>query len=270
MAKQKLTSGKGPEKEEGPLTPAQEIIRDAKMRERELLPAAKSDDNTPAAPRSRKHSWFPSPNDKDKEREGALASNGRSPRSLPLPVSPPQPVRGFSASPRGPGSRLASPATPPRVPEASQTTQLNFSPSPAPRSGMARPSNDDGHMNMTTTTKGDAPALYTQFNPATGALDVPATLLTVTARFEKLERWTVNHVRALEERMKDVERCVYERHFRCHSHSYFAASGFLWTRRPKKPRSREICLHCVTTSTMLRHKLRKRKMPCLRQFFQIC
>lgn len=51
-----------------------------------------------------------------------------------------------------------------------------------------------------------ATPLYAQFNPQSGALDVAATLLTVAGRFEKLERWTVNHVRALEERMKDVER----------------------------------------------------------------
>lgn len=213
MAKQKLTSGRGPEKDDGPLTPAQEIIRDAKMREREPLPAAVIDGAIPGPPRTRMQPRFPSPKDKEQERE-AIVSNGRSPRSLPLPVSPPQPARGFSASPRGHGSRLVSPSTPPRVPEASQTTHLNFSPTPAPRSGMARLSNDREHANMTTTTRGDAPALYTQFNPATGVLDVPATLIMITARFEKLERWTVNHVRALEERMKDVERCVYK----CHSH----------------------------------------------------
>ncbi|ELU38319.1 hypothetical protein AG1IA_07644 [Rhizoctonia solani AG-1 IA] len=57
----------------------------------------------------------------------------------------------------------------------------------------------------TTTTNDDAPPLYAQFTPA-GALDVALTLLTVARRFEKLEKWTVGHVRALEERMKDVER----------------------------------------------------------------
>ena len=49
------------------------------------------------------------------------------------------------------------------------------------------------------------PPLYAQFN-AQGALDVPVTLLTIAKRFEKLEKWTVSHVRALEERMDDVER----------------------------------------------------------------
>ncbi|CAE6473370.1 unnamed protein product [Rhizoctonia solani] len=62
----------------------------------------------------------------------------------------------------------------------------------------------------TTTTNDDAPPLYAQFTPA-GALDVPLTVLTVARRFEKLEKWTVGHVRALEERMKDVERYLVEK-----------------------------------------------------------
>ncbi|CEL54898.1 hypothetical protein RSOLAG1IB_07390 [Rhizoctonia solani AG-1 IB] len=62
----------------------------------------------------------------------------------------------------------------------------------------------------TTTTNDDAPPLYAQFTQA-GALDVPLTLLTVARRFEKLEKWTVGHVRALEERMKDVERYLVDK-----------------------------------------------------------
>lgn len=52
--------------------------------------------------------------------------------------------------------------------------------------------------------------LYAQFN-AQGALDVQGTLLTIARRFEKLERWSVSHVRALEERMGDVERWLVEK-----------------------------------------------------------
>ncbi|KAG9042207.1 hypothetical protein FS837_011159 [Tulasnella sp. UAMH 9824] len=52
--------------------------------------------------------------------------------------------------------------------------------------------------------------LYAVFNPQ-GTLDIPATLLTVAKRFEKLEKWTVSHVRALEERMKDVEKYLIDR-----------------------------------------------------------
>ncbi|KAL1659402.1 hypothetical protein GGF50DRAFT_119917 [Schizophyllum commune] len=44
-----------------------------------------------------------------------------------------------------------------------------------------------------------------KFSPA-GALDVPATVLEVARRLEKLENWTVKHVHALEERMGSVER----------------------------------------------------------------
>jgi hypothetical protein len=41
----------------------------------------------------------------------------------------------------------------------------------------------------------------------TSSLDVPAGTLLVIARcFEKLEKWTVGHVRALEEHMSNVER----------------------------------------------------------------
>ena len=32
------------------------------------------------------------------------------------------------------------------------------------------------------------------------------TILVIARRFEKLEKWTVGHVHALEERMSDVEQ----------------------------------------------------------------
>ncbi|KAH7926902.1 hypothetical protein BV22DRAFT_980558, partial [Leucogyrophana mollusca] len=54
------------------------------------------------------------------------------------------------------------------------------------------------------------PPLYASFTPA-GTLDVPGTLLVLARRFEKLERWSVGHTRALEERMGDVERWLVER-----------------------------------------------------------
>ncbi|KAG9310156.1 hypothetical protein JVU11DRAFT_9776 [Chiua virens] len=52
--------------------------------------------------------------------------------------------------------------------------------------------------------------MYASFTPS-GTLDVPGTLLTIAKRFEKLERWTVSHVRALEERMGDVERWLVDK-----------------------------------------------------------
>ncbi|KAG6914085.1 hypothetical protein DXG01_002495 [Tephrocybe rancida] len=56
----------------------------------------------------------------------------------------------------------------------------------------------------------EAPLLYAQFNPQ-GTLDVAGTLLTIAKRFEKLEKWTVGHVRALEDRMSDVERWLVDK-----------------------------------------------------------
>jgi Sec-independent protein translocase protein TatA len=46
--------------------------------------------------------------------------------------------------------------------------------------------------------------LYAQFT-SPGTLDVPGTLLLIAKRFEKLMKWTMGHVRALEDRMNDVE-----------------------------------------------------------------
>ncbi|KAI6126658.1 hypothetical protein F5141DRAFT_971194, partial [Pisolithus sp. B1] len=56
----------------------------------------------------------------------------------------------------------------------------------------------------------EQPPLYASFTPS-GTLDVPGTLLIIAKRFEKLERWAVSHVRALEERMGDVERWLVEK-----------------------------------------------------------
>jgi hypothetical protein len=56
----------------------------------------------------------------------------------------------------------------------------------------------------------DPPPLYAQFNEQ-GTLDLPGTLLVIARRFEKLEKWTVGHVRALEERMSDVERWLVDK-----------------------------------------------------------
>ncbi|KAL1686899.1 hypothetical protein GGG16DRAFT_96444 [Schizophyllum commune] len=50
---------------------------------------------------------------------------------------------------------------------------------------------------------------HTVFTPS-GALDVSGTVLAVARRLEKLEKWTVNHVRALERRMVTVEEYLVE------------------------------------------------------------
>jgi len=61
-----------------------------------------------------------------------------------------------------------------------------------------------------TSSSREAPPLYAQFN-GQGTLDMPGTLLVIARRFEKLEKWTVGHVRALEERMSDVERWLVDK-----------------------------------------------------------
>ncbi|KDQ56575.1 hypothetical protein JAAARDRAFT_36058 [Jaapia argillacea MUCL 33604] len=88
----------------------------------------------------------------------------------------------------------AAPLTPPRPIPLDAPPSLTASPSQAGSSSPSR----------------EAPPLYAQFN-AQGTLDVHGTLLTIAKRFEKLERWTVGHVRALEERMSDVEKWLVDK-----------------------------------------------------------
>lgn len=96
----------------------------------------------------------------------------------------PRPVTPVSPTPVGRGV----PSTPPSLSMSPRRSNQASTASPA-RSG---------------------PPVYAQFTPD-GTLDVPGTLLTIAGRFEKLERWTVGHVRALEERMDDVERWLVEK-----------------------------------------------------------
>lgn len=103
---------------------------------------------------------------------------------------------------------LGVPRTPPRLPHSLSASpspirpganlQINMTPSPMRSGGVHSPA------------RGEATPLYAQFDPE-GALDVPSTLLTIAKRFEKLEKWTVGHVRALEERMNDVERWLVDK-----------------------------------------------------------
>ncbi|KAG1765697.1 hypothetical protein EDD22DRAFT_774760, partial [Suillus occidentalis] len=87
--------------------------------------------------------------------------------------------------PGGPPPRTSSPTSPTPI-----RTPVNLSPARITQRG---------------TSPGGSPArepppLYASFTPS-GTLDVPGTLLLIAKRFEKLERWSVTHVRALEERM---------------------------------------------------------------------
>ncbi|KAI0772738.1 hypothetical protein BD413DRAFT_541527 [Trametes elegans] len=171
VAKQKLT----PTKE--PLTPAQQIIQETKARDKEIEKEKKKMDKIDKRQRSKE--WPASPDGKFED-----------PAFIKLGLSAP-PARPVSAAPSSPSPRPAGMVSIPPSLAASplrgaDSEKEGMSPSRAP------------------------PPLYAQFN-GQGALDVPGTLLTITKRFEKLEKWTVSHVRALEERMDDVERWLVEK-----------------------------------------------------------
>ena len=221
-AKNKLTS------KEKELTPAQQIVLDTKAREKER--------------RKSKEKEWPS-NGKSKYTDPAYQS-----LSLPPGARPPGGVVGGGANvvPTSPGSPSPHSNQPPRQLTDSPTlmthspsrslTQLPFTSRhdnsrsldstdlhPLPR----RPAGSPG---PPTSPSRDPPLLYAQFSTQ-GALDMPgtlsvqcypgafcdiscvslATLLTIARRFEKLERWAVGHVRALEERMSDVEKWLVDK-----------------------------------------------------------
>ena len=159
-AKNKLT----PTKE--PLTPAQQVIIDAKARDKK--------------------------GGKGKEKEWPSNAQGKfndpAFTNLNIPVAPPQ-RRPVPSSPSSP--------TPSRPSLTNMPPNLTPSPMRATDSISSSPSRE-------------APPLYAQFN-AQGTLDVPGTLLAIAKRFEKLEKWTVGHVRALEDRMNDVEKWLVDK-----------------------------------------------------------
>ncbi|PPQ99388.1 hypothetical protein CVT24_005371 [Panaeolus cyanescens] len=168
-AKNKLTPTKDKDKE--PLTPAQQVILDAKARDKEKEKGNKGKEKEADRPTT--------PQGKD-----SYQSLG----SLNLPVPPPtrKPV---PASPTSP--------TPSRPSLTNMPPNLTPSPMRNADSTASSPSRE-------------APPMYAQFNPQ-GTLDVAGTLLNIAKRFEKLEKWTVGHVRALEERMNDVERWLVDK-----------------------------------------------------------
>lgn len=157
-AKNRLT----PTKEKEPLTPAQQIVKEVKAREKEKKVVKGKDRGT-----------------SDLNLQPPLGS------SHPHPSSPTSP------SPNRTPVRLSpQPAAQPPINLSPISLQRGTSPGGSP----AR----------------EQPPLYASFTPS-GTLDVPGTLLIIAKRFEKLERWSVSHVRALEERMGDVERWLVER-----------------------------------------------------------
>ncbi|KAH9164375.1 hypothetical protein EDB89DRAFT_2141389 [Lactarius sanguifluus] len=174
VAKNRLT----PTKE--PLTAAQQVIQEAKEKEkREKKDAKKAE--------------------KDKKRSvdwpGTPENKYNNPTLLSLASPPkPSPMHAASSAPSSPTP--GSQGLPPSLP-------ASLAPSPL-RSG------DNRGTSPSRSPSRDPPPLYAQFNDQ-GTLDVPGTLLVIARRFEKLEKWTVGHVRALEERMSDVERWLVDK-----------------------------------------------------------
>jgi len=173
-AKNKLT----PTKDKDTLTPAQQVILEAKAREKDKKGKAKDKEK-----------------EKEKEKEEKWPANAQEKYNDPaflnlnIPQPPPPHRKPVPASPSSP--------TPSR-PNLSNLPP-NLTPSPMRSFDVA-----------SSSPSREAPLLYAQFN-SQGTLDVPATLLTIAKRFEKLEKWTVGHVRALEERMGDVERWLVDK-----------------------------------------------------------
>ncbi|PFH47594.1 hypothetical protein AMATHDRAFT_67427 [Amanita thiersii Skay4041] len=165
-AKNRLT----PTKEKEPLTPAQQVILDAKAREKEI---EKDKKKIKGKEKENSKEW---PTDTQAKYGDPALSNLNvppGPQRRPVPTSPVSP-------------------TPSRTNMAPNLT-------PSPRRGDSAPS-----------PSREATPLYAQFTTQ-GTLDVHGTLLTIVRRFEKLEKWTVGHVRALEERMSDVERWLVDK-----------------------------------------------------------
>ena len=160
-AKNKLT----PTKDKEPLTPAQQVIQDAKAREKK-------------GGKGKEKEW--PANAQGKYNDPAFAN-------LNIPVAPPtrKPVPSSPSSPT-PSRPSLSNMPPNLTPSPMRTDTISSSPS---------------H---------EAPPMYAQFNTQ-GTLDVPGTLLAIAKRFEKLEKWTVGHVRALEDRMNDVEKWLVDK-----------------------------------------------------------
>ena len=184
IAKSKLTPTKD-------LTPAQQVIQDTKARDKHLEKERKEiEKEKKGMEKEMKKHAKKQEKQKSKEWPSSAETKFSDPAFLSLgpPLPPATPVRQMSSSPSPTPFRPITPATPPSL--AASPLRLN-EPGTSSPSRQPRP-------------------LYAQFD-SQGTLDVPGTLLTIAQRFEKLERWTVGHVRALEERMDDVERWLVEK-----------------------------------------------------------
>lgn len=164
VAKQRLTPTKEPA-----LTPAQQVIQEAKGKEKESKKKSKDKDRGDA---------------NGKTKPPVSSSDGAHLNLNNLPTS-----RAPLTSPLGSKNTAFSHAPPSPGGEYTPMASTVATSAPGPK---------------------EAPPLYAKFDP-TGRLDVPETLLAITRRFEKLERWTVGHVRALEDRVGDVEKWLVDK-----------------------------------------------------------
>ncbi|KAH9931517.1 uncharacterized protein B0H18DRAFT_1140423 [Fomitopsis serialis] len=151
--------------------PAQQVIHETKVREKEQEKGKKKKEKQ--RQKSKDSDWPAAP--ESKFEDPAFMTLGLAAASSGLTT----PVRPISAALSSPGS---------------------FHPPPSLTASPLRSGDGSSH----------GQPIYAQFN-VQGSLDVPTTLLTIAKRFEKLEKWTVGHVRALEERMDDVERWLVEK-----------------------------------------------------------
>ncbi|KIK59904.1 hypothetical protein GYMLUDRAFT_245092 [Collybiopsis luxurians FD-317 M1] len=187
-AKNRLTPTKDKD-----LTPAQQVIQDVKRSEKEREKAEK--EYQKELKRSSKG--------KDKDWPAVADNKYSDPSFLNLNVpQTPTPQHRRSGSPTSnsassPGRVLGSPSA--SGSPARSFTAPNLTPSP-----------NRSTASNASPGRADQPPIYAQFN-AQGGLDVHLTLITIAKRFEKLEKWTVGHVRALEERMGDVERWLVDK-----------------------------------------------------------
>ncbi|KAJ7180201.1 hypothetical protein C8R43DRAFT_392484 [Mycena crocata] len=158
------------------LTPAQLVIQETKAREKEKR------------------------NSKGKEKEWPANTQAKYTNPTFTSLVPPPPQRRSGSVPSSPTTPTPTP-TRPHIPHANMPPNLTPSPMRHDASSSSSPREREK----------EVPPLYAHFDETTGTLDVHVTLLTIAKRFEKLEKWTVGHVRALEERMGDVERWLVDK-----------------------------------------------------------
>lgn len=115
--------------------------------------------------------------------------------NLSLPYQ--RPTSRPNSAPSSPGAISNSNVSSNAAPGSSTTKLAVADRASSPNSAAANPSKD-------------SPPLYAKFD-STGRLDIPETLLAIARRFEKLERWTVGHVRALEDRVGDIEKWLVDK-----------------------------------------------------------